>query len=139
MSLGKGIGYAGQGAAAGAAVGGPIGAAVGGLGGLIGGLFSSDGSEEALAEQKKGLAAIEALQIPELDKALLLQQFQENGKLTPELLEKLNLNADKQSTMTEDPQNRANQQAALNALKQLSQTGMSAQDRAQMAELQSAT
>lgn len=135
MSLSQGVGNAASGAAAGATVAGPVGAIVGGIGGLISGLFSSDGSDEAKALQAKNQAIWDGLQIPALDKALLLQTYQQNGTLTPEMIQKLPLQADTKQVIKENPDNRNNQQMAMNTLKQLSQTGMSAQDMAEMSDL----
>lgn len=130
-TVGSGIG------AVGGSFLGPAGTALGGaLGGILGGLFDSPDNSAAEAQQK-AIDAINALDVDDLSKKVLLQQYQQNGTLSPELLEQLQLNADQKTTMTENPENRANQQYALNALKELSQTGMSAADRAQAAEMRS--
>lgn len=136
-SFGKSLGYAGSGAATGAMVGGPVGAAIGGGLGLLAGLFSGDDSEAAAARMQQAVDILNELEIPEIDKAIALQQFQQSGTFSPELMEKIQLEADKKTALTEDPANRAKQQMALNALQELSQTGMSAIDRAQMAEMRS--
>ncbi len=137
-SLAKGIGMAGSGAAAGSAFG-PIGTGIGAGIGLLTGLFGGDDglSEEAAAKLREAAEAIKAIDIPEIDKAIALQQFQQTGTFSPELMEKIQLEADKKTALVEDPENRARQEMALNALKELSQTGMSAIDRAQMAEMRS--
>lgn len=137
MSLTKGIGMGMSGAATGTMIAPGIGTAIGAGIGLLGGLLSDDGSDEAAAKLKQAEDLINSLEIPEIDKAIALQQFQQLGTFSPELLEKIELEADKKTTLREDPQNRANQQMAINALKELSQTGMSAIDRAQMAEMRS--
>lgn len=135
MSLSKGIGYAGAGAAIGSAI--PvIGTAIGAGAGLLAGLFSDDGPDYS-AQMKEAADLLMSMDIPDIDKAIALQQYQQSGTFSPEMMEKIQLEADKKTALTEDPQNRANQQMALNTLKELSQTGMSAIDRAQMAEMRS--
>jgi hypothetical protein len=136
MSLGKGIGYAGSGAAIGSAIAPGIGTAIGAGAGLLAGLFSDDGPDYS-AQMKEAADLLMSMDIPDIDKAIALQQYQQSGTFSPEMMEKIQLEADKKTALTEDPQNRANQQMALNALKELSQTGMSAIDRAQMAEMRS--
>ena len=127
-STATGIGTLG-GTGIGAAFGGPAGASIGGsLGSVIGSLFGSDGSQEALDAQ---LAQYNGIVPPDIAKALALQHYQAGGTLTPEQQQKLNLNQDQATTLTENPADRANQQSSLDALKQLSQSGMSAQDLAQ--------
>lgn len=116
---------------------GAVSGMVGGIGGLIGSLLSGGGDDEAQSADKAAIQAFQDLKIPEIDKALALNSYQQGGTLTPELIQKLNLNADKATTLTENPENRARQEASLNALKQMSQTGMSAQDLAQMAQARS--
>ncbi len=137
MSLTSGIGGAAQGASIGTSILPGIGTGIGAVGGLLAGLFSGGDDEAAMASIDQGIAAINALEIPELDKQLLLNTFQQNGTLTPEMLQKLNLNADTKQLLMENPENRKNQEMTMNALKQLSQTGMSAQDLAQMQESRS--
>lgn len=138
MSLVRGIGTGASGAATGTMIAPGIGTLIGGGVGLLAGLFGDDGiSEEAAAKLAAAAEAIKSIDIPEIDKAIALQQFQQTGTFTPELMEKIQLEADKKTALVEDPENRARQEMALNALKELSQTGMSAIDRAQMAEMRS--
>lgn len=130
-----GLGGAAQGAAIGSAVpviGTGVGAVVGGLLGLFGG-----GEDDAAAEaQRKAIEAIQSLDVDDLSKQALLQQYMTGGKLDPELVEKLNLNADQKMVLTEKPETIAKQTYALNALKQMAQgTGMSAESLAQMQQL----
>lgn len=136
-SLGKGL----SGAATGASIGNMIvpgaGGIVGAIGGGLIGLFSGDDDNEAAAKLQAAADAIKAIDIPEIDKAIALQQFQQTGTFSPKLMEKIQLEADKKTALVENPENRARQEMALNALKELSQTGMSAIDRAQMAEMRS--
>lgn len=132
----KAIGMAGSGAAAGSAFG-PVGTGVGAGVGLLMGLFSDDSDMGQSAKLEEAANAIRSLDIPDIDKAIALQQFQQTGTFSPKLMEKIQLEADKKTTLIEDPENRARQEMAVNALKELSQTGMSAIDRAQMAEMRS--
>lgn len=135
-SLSKGLSGAATGAAIGSAV--PvIGTGIGAIAGGLIGLFSGDDDNEAAAKLEAAAEAIKAIDIPEIDKAIALQQFQQTGTFSPELMEKIQLEADKKTALVENPENRARQEMALNALKELSQTGMSATDRAQIAETRS--
>ncbi len=127
-----GVTGAATGAVSGAAAG-PIGAAIGGL---IGFLAGSGGDKP---DMSAAINAINGLQIPDIDKALLIQQYQQSGTLTPELVQQLPLNADTKTQLTEAPENRQNQQTTLDALKRLSQSGVSAQDLAQMQQMRSET
>jgi hypothetical protein len=138
-SLTKGIGTAASGAATGTMIAPGVGTLIGGGVGLLAGLFGGGDelSEEAAGKLREAAEAISAIDIPEIDKAIALQQFRQSGTFTPELMEKIQLEADKKTALVEDPENRARQEMALNALKELSQTGMSAIDRAQMAEMRS--
>jgi len=137
MSIKGGLSGAATGATIGSVVpviGTGIGAVVGGIAGLFGG-----GEDNAAAEaQQRAIDAINALDVDDLSKQVMLQQYQQNGRLDPEMLQNLNLNADQKQVLTEKPETLARQQYAMNALKQMSQTGMSAQDLAQMQEARSA-
>lgn len=140
MSFKSGLSGAATGATIGSAVpvfGTGLGAIVGGIAGLFGG-GPSDEELAAQEAQRQAIEAIKSIEIPDLDKALLIQQYQQNGTLSPELIQNLNLNADQKQLLTEKPETLARQQYAMNALKQMSQTGMSAQDLAQMQEARSA-
>lgn len=137
MSIKGGLSGAATGATIGNAVpiiGTGLGAIVGGIAGLFGG-----GDDDAAAQaQQRAIDAINALDVDDLSKQVMLQQYQQNGRLDPEMIQNLNLNADQKQILTEKPETLARQQYAMNALKQMSQTGMSAQDLAQMQEARSA-
>lgn len=125
---------AGSGALSGAAAGmalGPIGAGIGGALGLAAGLFGGSGDDEARAAMENALKVLsETGEPPDLSNPLVLQGFQQAGLLTPENIEKLNLNADQVQELIENPEGKKNQEYALNALKDMSQTGLTATDRA---------
>lgn len=124
------------GAASGAALG-PLGAAAGGLLGGLSGLLGGGNNDAADAAYQKAIDEYNKIGTPpNLDDPLVLQGFQQAGALTPELLQKLNLNADKQNTLVENPEDKKQQQYALSALKDLSQTGLSPEDRAAFNQLQ---
>lgn len=138
MSVKGGLSGAATGAAIGSAVpviGTGIGAVLGGIAGLFGGGDDDNGAAEA---QQRAIDTINALDIDDLSKQVMLQQYQQNGTLSPEMIQNLNLNADQKSILTENPETLARQQYAMDALKQMSQTGMSAQDMAQMQASRSA-
>lgn len=127
-----------SGAAAGATVGGPWGAAIGGVVGGVAGLFSGGDSGASQDDINAALAYYDGINSPtNLSDPIQLQQFLKGGTLTPDQLQKLNLNADKATTLIENPADRASQQASLNALKQLSQNGASATDQAALAQARS--
>jgi hypothetical protein len=127
-----------SGAAAGSALG-PLGTIGGGIIGGLAGLFSGgdDNSEEM---RKQALQYLENLgEAPDLSNPVHLQAFQQAGLLTPELIEKLPLNADQKNELIENTENKKEQQYAANALKELSQTGLSAEDRAAYNKLRNQT
>jgi hypothetical protein len=132
-NLKGGLSGAGTGATIGAAFGGvgaPIGAAIGGLIGLF-----SGGDDAAAEAQRKAIEAIQALDVDDLSKQILLDQYQQAGRLDPELVDQLNLNAEQKMVLKEKPETIAKQTYALNALKQMSQTGLTSEGLAQMQEL----
>lgn len=134
-----GVSGALTGASAGAALG-PIGAGVGALAGGLAGLFGGANNDKADAAYQAAIDAYNNVGTPpDLSNPLVLQGFKQAGALTPELLQKLNLNEDKATTLTENPQDKQNQQNALNALQQMSQTGLTAGDRASFNQLRSQT
>ncbi len=138
MSVKGGLSGAATGAAIGSAIpvlGTGVGAVLGGIAGLFGGGDDDNGAAEA---QQRAIDTINALDIDDLSKQVMLQQYQQNGTLSPEMVQNLNLNADQKSILTENPETLARQQYAMDALKQMSQTGMSAQDMAQMQASRSA-
>lgn len=137
MSLGAAAGGAASGAAAGTAIMPGYGTAIGAVVGGVAGALSGNGDDsQALSQDAQNQYNI--LNSPvDLGNALSLQQYQQGGTLTPAQIQQLNLNSDKATTLVENPQDRMNQQASLNALQQLSQSGMSAQDMAQMQQSRS--
>jgi len=137
MSIKSGLSGAASGATVGTAVLPGIGTAVGAIGGALAGLFGGGEEDRSAEYQQKAIDAILGLDIDEITKQQILNQYQQNGTLNPELVQNLNLNADQKQVLTEKPETLARQQYALNALKQMSQTGMSAQDLAQMQQMRS--
>lgn len=119
-----------SGAAAGSKLGVP-GAIGGGVLGLLGGLFGG-GDDDAITEAlQKANDEIRRVGLPpDLSNPITLQYLQQSGLIAPEMIEKIALNADEANTLIENPENRQDQKFALNALKDLSQTGLSPEDRA---------
>jgi hypothetical protein len=131
---------AGTGAAIGSVVPG-IGTAIGAIGGgLIGGLaglFSGDGDDDAKAARDAALNELNRVGLPpDLTSPVAIKALQQAGLMTPVLIQQLPLNADQKNELVEDSKNKEQQQYAANALKQLSQTGLSEADRAAARELQ---
>jgi hypothetical protein len=131
MSLSSGVSGAASGAAIGSAI--PvIGTGIGAIVGGIAGLFSGSDDNASAEARQHAVDAINSLDVDALTKQQMLQQYQTNGKLDPVMIQKLPLNADQKQQITESASALANQKYAQDALKQMSQTGMSAQDMAQM-------
>ena len=134
--LGAGSGAL-SGAAAGSSLGAP-GAIAGGALGLLGGLFGGGDNDEAIAAMERAAAAINAIGLPpDLSNPVTIKYLQQSGIMKPEMLEKLSLNADKVNTLIENPDNIKQQKYALNALKDMSATGLTATDRAAYNQLRS--
>lgn len=134
-SLGGALGGAAQGAAGGAAFG-PLGAGIGGaVGGLVG-LFSGGGDNEKLKKEADALYA--KFGPVDLSDPVVFQKFQQAGVLSPEMEQAISLKQDQAQNYSETHgEDRTNQEAALGALKQMSQTGMSAQDMSQFNQMRS--
>lgn len=134
-----------SGAASGAALGTMVapgigtaaGAVLGGALGLFGG--SSDDSEQAQALQKEASELYNKFGPVDLSNPIVFQQFSQAGLLSPQMEQALNLNMAKDETIHENAGDLTQQKAALESLKQLSQTGLSAQDLAASRELQNKT
>lgn len=128
-----------SGAAMGTAVAPGLGTIAGGAIGLLGGLFGG-GDDDSAESMQKAIDAINAVgPAPDLSDPVVIKSLQQAGVLTPELLQKLNLNADNKTTLIENPEGKQQQQYALNALKQLSQNGLSEADRASFNQLRQQT
>lgn len=134
-SLGGALGGAAQGAAGGAAFG-PLGAGIGGaVGGLVG-LFSGGGDNEKLKKEADALYA--KFGPVDLSDPVVFKKFQQAGVLSPEMEQAISLKQDQAQNYSETHgEDRTNQDAALGALKQMSQTGMSAQDMSQFNQMRS--
>lgn len=107
---------------------------------VVGGLFGSSSAKKAAAARaaaaQAALAELNALGVPpDLSKQIVFQQFQSQGELTPELAQKIELQASQVAQIQEDPSLRANQMEALNMLSQASRGGLRAEDRAAYNEL----
>lgn len=108
------------------------------LGGIVGGIANNDEEEASKQAYIEALRQIQALEMdPTYTNPILLESLQQAGLLTPELAEKLALNADIKNELIENPENKAQQQYALNALKDMSQTGLTAEDRSAFNKLRS--
>ena len=87
------------------------------LGGIVGGIFSSNGAEERAAAAQKALEQLNALGLPpDTSKALILQQFQSAGVLTPELQQDISLAASNVGQIKEDQSLRNAQLESVNML-----------------------
>lgn len=133
MSLSKGIGGAASGMGAGAAIGGPVGAIVGGIGGLISGLFSDDNSEEITRLRKEAVDLYNKFGPVDLSDPVLVRQLVQAGELSPNFEQYVE--TEKSKKIEENPEMRREQRAALDAIKQLSRTGLGVEDRVAMNQL----
>jgi hypothetical protein len=132
------MGAAASGAASGAAAGavfGPWGAAIGGVAGGLIGLFSG-GDDDQL--KKEAMALYDKFGPVDLSSPVVINQLKQAGVLSPAMEQSIALNQDKILKYKEThPEDKQNQEFAMNALKQMSQNGMSAQDLAQFNQMRS--
>ncbi len=129
------------GAGTGAMVGGPWGAVIGGGLGLAGGLMGQGSAKSGQAQQAQAiqdaLAAMRNVALPtDIANRIYNQQYQTAGQLSPQ--QEAIINASPSiAGQTKGNQNlQAAQLQALNALKNISQTGMSSVDRARLNQIQ---
>lgn len=119
-----------QGAGTGAAVGGPWGAVIGGGIGLAGSLMGGDaGAGEAHNEMVIAQNILNNLaNSPDISKPLILEQYRQQGILTPQMEQYIT--AQEPKAITTDPALKSAQMQALQQLQQRSTQGLSAGDRA---------
>ncbi len=111
---------------------------------LIGGLMGGSAAKKAAAAQQRAAAAALAEYAnlgvpPELAKEIILQQYQQQGILTPELEQEIELQSSQVAQIKEDPALRNQQMSALDLISQAARGGLSAADRAGYNELRSST
>lgn len=135
------LGGTASGAASGAAAGsvaGPYGALIGGvIGGAIG-FFGSNSEAEEKAKAAAQAAQDEILSIqapPETARAILMKHLEQAGVLTPELEQKIDLEA--ANTVAENPQDRQIQMDAIQRIKDVATGGLRPEDYAQQNKLRS--
>lgn len=104
--------------------------------GFIGNMLSGDDRDNAMRAYQDAFNLIQRLGAPpDLAREILLDRFQQVGVLVPELEEAINLDASKVAEIKESPTTKQAQLAALNLLKQRATGGMSAEDRATLAQI----
>lgn len=109
---------------------GLLGSAIGNIGGgLLGSLFSGDDRDAAMADINEAIKIIDQLPIPDVDKRIIFEQFQESGSLSPQVLQKTIEEHVPPKVLQEQQQNKLRQEAAMRELEQMSKTGMGAQER----------
>lgn len=117
-----------------AAVAGPV------IGGIMGNISASSSRKQAAAASAAAYAELQKIGLPpDLSKEIIMQQFQSQGILTPELEQDIFLQASQVSQIQEDPALRGAQMEALNTLGQVSRGGLRAEDRAAYNELRAST
>jgi hypothetical protein len=110
--------------------------AVGGLIGHFTGKGKRKEAERAQAEAQRIIDEVGAG--PDLAKEILYKQFEQSGLYTPELEELVTLEAPKVAQIKEDPALRKAQMAGLEMIKQRASGGLSMEDRAALAQIQTA-
>lgn len=111
----------------------PVLASVGGslLGGVLGGIFGGADREAAESAQAQAEAIINAVGAgPDLARQIYHNSFQQAGLMTPEVEQAINTEMDKKLELEEKPGIREEQERGLQALKQLSRTGLGIEDQA---------
>ena len=111
---------------------------------IVGGLLGSSSAKKAAAAQvaaaRQALDQLNAIGYPpDVSKEIILQRYQSEGTLTPELMQSIDLAASEVANIQEDPSLRNAQMEALNTLGQVSRGGLRAEDRAAYNELRQKT
>lgn len=118
-----------------------LGGAASGLGTILGGIAGSSASSGDMAAAQQ--AATEGYRklldlgyAPDTAKAIVLQQFQQTGKLTPQMIQAVNLGVSQASQVQTDPALQQAQMQALQSLQQQGKGGMNMQEQANLAQIQ---
>jgi hypothetical protein len=105
-------------------------------GGIVGSIASSGDKEKAAAALDQADAIINQLQLPpDQARPIIIQQLQNAGVWKPEMEQHIDVGISKVSQIQEDPAFKQKQMATLRALEQISETGMTAQGRAEFNRL----
>lgn len=105
-------------------------------GGIVGSIASSDDKKKAAAALDQADAIINNLQLPpDQARPIIIAQLQNAGVWKPEMEQHIDVGISKVSQIQEDPALRQKQMATLQALQQISETGMTAQGRAEFNRL----
>lgn len=107
------------------------------VGGLVGGIMGNKSRKQQMAMMQQAYNELSKVGVPpDLSKELILQQFQSQGVLTPELEQDIHLAGSEVANIQEAPELRQAQMEALSTLGQVSRGGLRAEDRAAFNELQ---
>jgi hypothetical protein len=110
------------------------------IGGILGSNAAAAGRRQQAAAAQAAYAQLQAIGMPpDLSREVILQHFQSQGALTPELEQTINLQASEVGQIKEDPSLRGSQMDVLNTLAQQSRGGLQAGDRAAYNELRAST
>ena len=101
-------------------------------GGLIGGSQASAEAKKAQALLDAAISRIDGLQIPDLTKDIIYQQFMTVGDFTPQNLDNLIDKFAPVALITENPENKLRQLNTYSQIKQVSLTGLGPQDKLAM-------
>lgn len=117
-----------------AAVAGPV------LGGIIGNVAAKKDREAAQAALARGFQELDALGLPpDLSKRIVYEKFMQQGLLTPELEEDIELGASQVSLIQEDQGLKDIEMQALNEIMQRGKVGLSAEDRLALNQIRQET
>ncbi len=113
-----------------------IGGAASLLSGIIGGISSANDRAAAQQAAQEAMQQINAIGAPpDLAKRIILEKFKSAGILTPELEHNISLGVSQASQTKTDPKLQADQQEALQLIKQRAQGGLSPVERANLDEI----
>lgn len=108
-----------------------IGAGVSIVGGILGNGAASGSRQDANNSAAQALAALQQIGLPpDLSKAIVYQQFQSSGNMTPELEQFISTGPSQVANIKEDPATRDAQMAGLKLLQDRAQGGLTSSDRA---------
>lgn len=110
------------------------------IGGLVGNIMGASSRRQQQAAMQAAYAELSRLGLPpDLSKEVIMQQFQSQGILTPELEQDINIGESQVAQIKEDPRLKSAQMEALGTLGQVSRGGLQAGDRQAYNELRAAT
>ncbi len=102
------------------------------LGGILGGSAASEEAKKAQALLDSAIARINGLQIPDITKEIIYQQFMTVGDFTPQALNKTIEENAPLALIRENPENKLKQEKVYAQVEQATRTGLSPEDKLAM-------